>query len=144
MKVTEPKSKEDFDTYYRLRWETLRQPWNEPEGTEKDESDADSIHAFIKTEYGKVIAIGRLHFNNLTESQIRFMGVHPDYRGKNIGGKILEYLEQKAKEKGAGKVILHARDNAVNFYIRNGYEVVEKSYVLFDTIQHYLMQKVLK
>ena len=100
VEVTEPKTKEDFEKYFKLRWEALRKPWNQPEGTENDETDAGSIHAFIKNENGDVIAIGRLHFNNPKESQIRYMAVHPDYRGKNVGGEILKYLEQKAKEKG--------------------------------------------
>ncbi|HKR04997.1 MAG TPA: GNAT family N-acetyltransferase [Bacteroidia bacterium] len=144
MKASEPKTKEDFEKYYKLRYETLRKPWNEPEGSEKDESDKDSIHAFIKNENGEVIAIGRLHFNNPQESQIRYMAVHPGYRGKNIGGEILKYLEQKAKEKGAEKIILQAREKAVNFYTRNKYEIKEKTFLLFDSIQHYLMEKTLK
>lgn len=72
------------------------------------------------------------------------MAVHPDYRGKDIGGEILKYLEQKAKEKGAEKVILQAREQAVNFYIRNKYEVKEKTFLLYESIQHYLMEKTLK
>ncbi|MEP7168494.1 MAG: GNAT family N-acetyltransferase [Bacteroidota bacterium] len=144
MNVSEPLTKEDFAKYFKLRWEALRKPWNQPEGTEQDETDTGSIHAFIKNEKGDVVAIGRLHFNNSKESQIRYMAVHPDYRGKNIGGEILKYLEQKAKEKGAKKVILQAREQAVNFYIRNKYEVREKTFLLFDSIQHYLMAKTLK
>lgn len=144
MEVTEPKTKEDFEKYFRLRWEVLRKPWNQPEGTEQDETDTGSTHALIKNEKGEVIAIGRMHFNNSKESQIRYMAVHPDYRGENIGGEILKYLEQKAKEKGAEKAILQAREQAVNFYIRNKYEVKEKTFLLFDSIQHYLMAKTLK
>jgi predicted GNAT family N-acyltransferase len=144
MKVSEPKTGEDFEKYYRLRWEVLRKPWGQSEGSEKDETDMDSIHAFIKNEKGEVIAIGRLHFNNPLESQIRFMAVDPGYRRKNLGGEILKYLEQKAKEKGAEKIVLQSRELAVNFYIRNGYTLIEKTFLLFDSVQHYLMQKVLK
>lgn len=144
MQVIEPKTKQDFEKYYQLRYDVLRKPWNQPEGSEKDESDGDSIHAFIKNENGEVVAIGRLHFNNPREAQVRYMAVHPDYRGKNTGGEILNYLEQKAKEKGAEKIVLQARELAVNFYIRNGYLVVEKTFLLFNSIQHYLMEKSLK
>ena len=144
MKVSEPKTGEDFENYYRLRWEVLRKPWGQAEGLEKDETDVHSIHAFIKNEKGEVIAIGRLHFNNPLESQIRFMAVDPGYRRKNLGGKILKYLEQKAKEKGAEKVVLQSRELAVNFYISNGYTLIEKTFLLFDSVQHYLMQKSLK
>ena len=144
MNVTEPKSEQDFEKYYKLRWEVLRKPWHQPEGSEKDDMDFISMHGFLKNDEGDVVAVGRLHFNNPLEGQVRYMAVHHDYRGKNIGGKILEYLEQKAKEKGAEKVILQAREKAVSFYIKNGYSIKEKTFVLFDSIQHYLMTKSLK
>lgn len=144
MNVIEPKTKEDFDKYYKLRWEVLRKPWNKPVGSETDELENESIHAMIRDKNGEVIAVGRITFNSITEAQIRSMAVSEKYRGKNLGGKLIEYLEQKAKEKGASKVVLNARENAISFYKRNGYNVVEKSYLLFETIQHYLMQKLLK
>jgi predicted GNAT family N-acyltransferase len=144
MEVTEPKSNEDFKKYYKLRWDVLRKPWNQAENSEKDETDDTSMHAFIKNEKEEVVAVGRLHFNNPQEGQIRFMAVHPDFRGQNLGGEILKYLEQKAIEKNAERMILQARELAVNFYIRNGYAVKEKSFLLWNSIQHYLMEKTLK
>jgi len=38
-------------------------------------------------------------------------------------------------------MILHARDYALNFYEKLGYQKIEKSYKLFDVLQHYLMTK---
>ena len=144
MKVTEPNSKEDFDKYFRLRWEVLRKPWNQPVGSEKDEKEKDSVHAFILDESGEPMAVGRLQFNNPDEAQIRSMAVDEKHRGKNCGSLMIQYLEQRAKEKGASKVVLDARETAVNFYKRNGYSVIKKSYLLFNSIQHYLMQKLLE
>ncbi|MFI5219998.1 MAG: GNAT family N-acetyltransferase [Bacteroidia bacterium] len=144
MKVNEPMTREDFEKYYRLRWQVLRKPWEQPKGSERDELDATSTHAFLKNKLGEVIAIGRLHFNSETEGQIRFMAVSEKYRGNNYGVGILKYLEEKAKANGAEKIILEARSTAVSFYKRNGYELLKKSFVLFDAIQHYRMQKLLK
>jgi hypothetical protein len=38
---------------------------------------------------------------------------------------------------------LQARENAVGFYKRCGYAVKEKSYLMWEVIQHYLMEKEL-
>ena len=50
-------------------------------------------------------------------------------------------LLEQAKSLGAQEIILHARENAVNFYKHCGYTVVEKSYLMWGEIQHYLMKK---
>jgi hypothetical protein len=40
-------------------------------------------------------------------------------------------------------MILHARDYAVDFYLKQNYTLIEPSYKLFDVLQHYLMEKML-
>ncbi|MDX5437942.1 MAG: GNAT family N-acetyltransferase, partial [Pontibacter sp.] len=77
------------------------------------------------------------------EGQLRFMGIRTDYQGRQLGNLLLAYLEERARRMGAARMTLQARENAVNFYRRNGYEVVEKTYLLFGSIQHYLMAKQL-
>lgn len=140
-KVTEPITPDDFDSYYNLRWEILRKPWNQPKGTERDNQEQECIHAMVKDKEGNVIAAGRLQLNSPQEGQIRYMAVRASIQSKGLGSKILRYLETKAKEKGCNKVVLQARENAVQFYIRNGYTIKEKSFLLWDQIQHYLMEK---
>ena len=54
---------------------------------------------------------------------------------------MVKELERIAIEKGAKKIILHARDSAVKFYEINGYKVVKQSHTLFGSIPHYLMEK---
>jgi hypothetical protein len=53
----------------------------------------------------------------------------------------MEATEIAAKKSGSSKMILHARDYAVDFYLILGYEIIEPSYKLFDVLQHYLMEK---
>jgi hypothetical protein len=50
-------------------------------------------------------------------------------------------LEKRVTEKGAKKIILHARENVVRFYEKNCYSVVKPSHTLFGIIPHYLMEK---
>lgn len=141
MRLLEPVSQEDFENYYLLRWEVLRKPWNQPRGTEKDEHENTSIHVMAIDDAGECIGVSRLQFNSPEEAQVRFMGVRDDQQGKGVGKKLMEYLEEKAKEKGAKKVMLQARENAVKFYLSIGYELMEKTFLLWGLIQHYRMEK---
>jgi len=141
--IRSPETEEEFTDYYHVRWQTLRAPWGEPEGSEKDDREHETFHlaAFIGN---KIVGVGRIQKNTPTESQIRYMGILEKYRQMGIARKIVESLENAAIEKGFDYIVLDARQNAVGFYISAGYEVIEESYLLFDCIQHYRMQKFLK
>jgi N-acetylglutamate synthase-like GNAT family acetyltransferase len=138
--VSEPITKQDFEDYYFLRYRILRKPWNQPSGSEKDENEDDSYHAFIKFE-SNVLAVCRLQMNSDTVAQIRYMAVDDNAQGKGLGKLIISYQENKAKQLGAKTIILQARENAVNFYKSCGYTIKEKSFLMWNEIQHYLMEK---
>ncbi|WP_018476678.1 GNAT family N-acetyltransferase [Pontibacter roseus] len=143
MKIIEPATPEEFHQYYRLRYDTLRRPWNQPEGSERAEDDASAIHAMLVDEAGEAVGVCRLHLHTPQEGQIRFMGIREDKQGQRLGDQLLTYMEERAKGLGASRMTLQARENAVNFYRRNGYAMEEKSHLLFGTIQHYKMAKQL-
>jgi ribosomal protein S18 acetylase RimI-like enzyme len=84
-----------------------------------------------------------LQENDGKVGQVRFMAVAKNYQGKGLGEKILTQLELVAKEKQLAKIELQARENAVKFYEKNGYSIVQSSFLLWGQIQHYLMQKIL-
>jgi predicted GNAT family N-acyltransferase len=143
MRLQEPVSQEDFEKYYQLRWEVLRKPWDQPRGTEKDANEETSIHIMAIDDAGECVGVSRLQFNSPEEAQVRFMAVRDDQQGKGVGKKLMAYLEEKGKEKGAKKIVLDARENAVQFYLSIGYVMVEKAHLLWGVIQHYKMEKVL-
>ncbi len=142
-RVIAPETPVQFSSIFALRFAVLRAQWNQPKGSECDQAEDSSIHAMIEDEGGKCIATGRLQINSPEEAQIRFMAVDPIWRGKRLGQMILDYLESKAREKNCNQIVLQARENAVGFYQGLGYEVVEKSFLLFDEIQHFKMTKSL-
>ena len=141
--VTEPSSPEQFEKIYLLRYAVLRQPWNQPRGSERDTTEDSAIHAMIENESGECIATGRLQYNSADEGQIRYMAVDERYRGQKLGQMILEYLVTRAKADGCPRIVLQARENAVEFYQRMGYTKEDKTFLLFDAIQHYRMTKSL-
>ena len=144
MKIIEPTTSEEFKKYYNLRYEILRQPWGQPRGSERDEGDETSIHRMIiDKNSGDALAVGRLQFNSTHEAQIRYMAVADDLQGKGLGSQIISALEDVARGKGIQRINLSARENALQFYKNNGYEIVKKTHLLFGEIQHWLMGKEL-
>jgi GNAT superfamily N-acetyltransferase len=142
-RISSPISSEEFELYYALRYAVLRAPWNQPPGSEKDAEEASSTHAMLTDESGQCLAVGRLQLNTPEEGQIRFMAVHAEHQGKGLGRLVLRYLEEQARLQGAKRMILQARENALNFYLTEGYENAGQSFKLWDIIQHYKMEKVL-
>lgn len=142
MIIKSPQTRKEFFDYYDLRWRILRAPWNQPKGSEQDDLEGQAIH-IIAVENDKIVGCGRAHFNSDEEAQIRYMAVENEWQGKGVGKLILDELEKRVVEKGAKKIILHARENIVKFYEKNGYKVIKRSHTLFGVIPHYLMEKEL-
>ncbi len=142
MIITSPRSQRDFEEYFQLRWKLLRKPWNQPRGSEQDADEAIGYHVMVKDD-GRIAGIARLQ--NVTENlaQLRYMAVDEDYRGRGVGRMIVQHMEDHARDNRVKEIFLHARENAVAFYEKLGYHRVEKSYLLFDCIQHYKMNKKL-
>ena len=144
MEIIEPKTYDELKKYYDLRYEVLRKPWSQPKGSECDEEEETSFHRMIIDEQnGNAVAVGRLQFNTIEEAQIRYMAVSDTYQGMGYGSEIVKVLDNIARDKGSKKIILQSRENAVQFYEKNGYKIIEKSHLLFDEIQHWLMEKEL-
>ena len=142
--IKQPETEKEFEDYYDLRWRVLRKPWNQPRDSEKDELENESFHIMACGENDNVIAVGRLHFINETEAQIRYMAVEPEHTNQGIGTLILNALEEISRQGYRTTIILDARELSVNFYEKQGYNIVKKSHVLFDSIQHYEMNKTIK
>ena len=136
-----PVTENEWRDYFFLRWSVLRKPWNQPEGTEKDHQEETTFHSMIVNNENKIVAGGRLQMNDETVAQIRYMAVDPNEQGKGLGAIMIEQLESAAMKKGATHIFLQARENAVPFYLACGYEITAKTFLLYDTIQHFRMDK---
>lgn len=126
-----------------LRYDVLRKPWDKPKDTATDELEESAVNAYI-TMNDVVIACGRLQDNGNGIGQIRYMAVSDQFQGKGLGKLILNRLEEEARNLKLTTIELQARDNALEFYKACGYLVKEKSFYLWDIIQHFLMVKSIK
>jgi predicted GNAT family N-acyltransferase len=142
--VRDPSTPEDFRRYFELRWKILRAPWNQPRGSERDPLDEQhSTHLMLTGTDDRVLGVGRLHFNNIREAQIRYMAIEIACQRKGLGSLLLTALEHRARELGAARIVLDARESALGFYRKHGYVAVGTGHVLFNRIAHLRMVKQL-
>lgn len=140
LEIKSPTTDSDWKAYYALRFNVLREPWNQPLGSEVLADEDQAIHA-IAVKDGVVLGVARMHESAEKQGQVRCVATATAAQGKGIGKAIMAYLEKKAIEKGWTEIVLEARENAVPFYEAIGYTIVAESYLLFGEIQHYRMQK---
>lgn len=122
-KVLTPKSEEELTAYFHFRWQFLRQPWNFPLGSEKDEYEQVSEHRIVVSNEGKILACGRVHLNTAEEAQIRHIAVHSDYQRKGLGQFILNALESVAREMGAIRAVTNSREISIEFFTACGFKI---------------------
>jgi GNAT superfamily N-acetyltransferase len=141
MVIRFPATESEVEAYYAFRWRILRGPWNQPPGSEKDELEGEAIHLAAWDDDGKIVAVGRLHRVVGNQGQVRYMAVDPAHRSRGVGRAILQELEVKAIESGILAITLNAREEAVQFYRHNGYQVLRPAHTLFGVIPHFEMRK---
>ena len=141
--IRSPLNETEWQAYYQLRYKVLRAPWGQAKGSEQTPDEAQHQHFAFFNDANQIIGVGRLDQTAPKEGQVRFMAVATNQQGKGIGKAIMDEIEAVCKTKGYLQIILHAREVALPFYQKLGYQLVAPSHLLFGEIQHYLMQKTL-
>lgn len=91
----------------------------------------------------KAVATGRLYpSERCGEYGIGRIAVLPDYRGQRLGAEVLSLLEERARQNGAGRLLLSAQCRAQGFYERHGFHTVGAVY-LDESCPHIKMEKEL-
>ncbi|RUO79933.1 GNAT family N-acetyltransferase [Idiomarina tyrosinivorans] len=139
--IITPETPEQFADYFHLRWRVLREPFQRPLGSEQDEYDQLSHHRMLVDDDGKVLAVGRLHFNSPEEAQIRYMAVDPDERGQGHGVAIIFALETAARQEGAQQIVINSRKETLGFYEKCGYQLNDDSAAVGGPQAEYQLRK---
>ena len=140
MNIRTPTTEKEWEDYYDLRYRILRKPLGKPIGSEKNEGDKSGKH-FALYSHNQLKAIARLDQAGREISQVRFVAVEENTQGQGFGKKIMRAVEFDSKKSGNQKMILQARENALEFYLKLDYKVIKKTHLLFDQVQHYLLEK---
>ena len=138
--IKQPETEQEWQSYYQLRYQVLRAPWQQPVGSERDELEAEACHQMLVTPQGEVAAVGRLHKLADGGAQVRYMAVAEKFQGKGAGSRVLGALEQQAADWQCRYIKLNARESAEAFYQRCGYLPVGNAPEQFG-IKHTVMHK---
>ncbi|UAA38658.1 YiiD C-terminal domain-containing protein [Paraneptunicella aestuarii] len=139
-----PRSEEELQKYFHFRWKILREPFNLPEGSEKDEYESVSEHRMITDNSGRVLAVGRIHLNAPEEAQIKHVAVEKNMRTKGLGKLIIAALEDVARKQGAERIVTNSMETSVEFFRHCGFEIQEQAPKELDKQKRQQMLKRIK
>ena len=88
-----------------------------PAEMEMDENDPHCVHALAYSAERMAIGTGRL----LPDGHVGRMAVLKAWRGRGVGGAIIERLVAAARKRGDAQVVLSAQIHALEFYRRHGF-----------------------
>ena len=125
-----------------LRNEILRKPLGlsfSPDELAKEKNDI-LIAAFDEDEMLGCCILTKADDNGCI--RLRQMAVQKNFQGKGIGDSIMTFAENIARDKGFKTITMHARDTAIGFYEKFGYEVKGEQFEEVNT-KHHIMEKLL-
>jgi len=101
---------------------------------------------FHETKIIGVLSIYEKKHPNFQEGkvfQLRGMALLKEYQNKNLGMLLLEQAEKEIVEKDGTTIWFNAREKAVNFYKKNGFQIIGTVFDVPSIGPHYLMYKFL-
>jgi N-acetylglutamate synthase-like GNAT family acetyltransferase len=110
---------QEYDQTLKLRQKYLREPLGlvfTPKELEQDRS----AHHLIARHEDRIIGCV-LGIPEERSGKIRQMLVIPEHRNKGIGSLLLNKIEEVCHNLGVNHFYLHARQESLNFYLKNGY-----------------------
>jgi ribosomal protein S18 acetylase RimI-like enzyme len=104
-----------------LRWRVLRAPLGHAREATRFPFEDESLH-LVALEAGQLVGCVLFHPEGPHTGRLFQMAVEPARQGQHLGRKLVRALEAEVARRGFRSVTLHAREGAVGFYARLGYE----------------------
>jgi predicted GNAT family N-acyltransferase len=131
----------DYDASVVLRSRVLRQPLGLYPGPEERPAESQLRHlgAF---DGERLVACLMLEDRGEGRMKMRQVAVDFEHQRRGVGSKLVAFSERVAREAGFREMVLNARETAVPFYERHGYEKQGEAFVEV-TVPHFAMSKPL-
>ena len=135
-----------LEEMFKVRWDVLR-PGRPIEAAQFPGDGApETIHCgAFDSQTGRNIAcatLTRADWKGEPAWQLRGMGVVAEYQGKGVGKVLLETLEELAREASPIRLLwCNAREEALGFYQKQGWEIASEQFHIEDVGPHYKMTR---
>ena len=130
---------ESYRQMVLLRSQLLREPLglSFTAGELAREKDDILIGAFDEEDMMGCCVLSKVDDDTL---RLRQMAVGNSKQGRGVGESILSFTENIARDKGYKKIMMHARNTAIGFYERFGYEINSPEFIEVG-LPHHIMHK---
>jgi predicted GNAT family N-acyltransferase len=124
----------EFIDAIRLRVDVFIKEQGFQPGWEPDEDDKTAKH-FIAMVNGKIVATARYRKVAKEEIKIERMVTHKDYRGKEVGTKLLHFMLDEIKKSKPKKIWVRSQVKSQLFYEKCGFVQVSEPFDMWG-VQH--------
>lgn len=132
----------EYDQAISLRDKILRKPLKLEFSEDQIAEEYNQIHFGCFDHHYNLLACLSYQVKEGGTLKMRQVAVDDSLQNKGIGSAVVKFTEQWAKYKNYKKIILHARDTAVTFYLKLHYIQNGKPFTEVG-ILHYAMEKIL-
>ncbi|NPV56465.1 MAG: GNAT family N-acetyltransferase [Anaerolineae bacterium] len=142
--IRSPQTKEDFKDYYALRYQVLRQPWGQHQGSEKDDYEPISRHFMaVDDGSGELLGVVKLLEKEPGVAWFSHLAVAPRHQRTGIGRLLVEHVEEVARQEGFRTIGAYSRLNSTEYFKRFGYQITGLPSPYFGAVQVVWMEKSL-
>lgn len=131
----------EYEQMVALRHQLLRKPLGLHFTAEELANEKNNI-LLTYTDEGIMEACSMLVKINPQTVRLRQLAVLSGLQGKGIGRAMVQFAENLARDNRYQKIIMHARQDAIHFFEKLGYEVESEPFIEL-TIPHVVMGKEL-
>ncbi len=136
---------------FPIRKRVLRNHLENPVLDFEGDNEKTTFHLgyFSENELVGIVSILKRDFENLDTKtdgalQLRGMAINPENQNQKIGKALLNESEFQAQQRGYELIWCNARERALLFYQKNGYQIIEDAFEIPMIGSHYKMYKVLQ
>lgn len=137
--VVAPHNSPLYQEILALRYDVLRKPLGLEYSKEQLADEVHHIHLAMLVE-GAVKATLYLSREAEGVMRMRQVAVSPELQGKGVGRRLVEEMERLCMHFSTKEIVLDARQVAIPFYLRLGYETYGEPFVQ-ATLPHMKMRK---
>ena len=128
---------------YSVRIQGMNRQYHIPLREEFDEHDGEGTRYIVLLDDGYPVATARFYEKDEKTVIVGRVVVLPEYRGKNLGSRLLQEAEQWISELGYREIEVDSRTVAISFYEKNGFQRIDGKIIKSGSFDCIKMYKVL-